>query len=71
MKVVEAAASTRGAQLLLCRIGDIQDCLFEVTLDAANTFRAVRHNVLTGFYRFSLQVSKGAQQRLQYLVAVP
>jgi len=34
-------------------VGDVQDCMFPVMLDAGDDFQAATYNALTGFYRFA------------------
>jgi hypothetical protein len=41
-------------------VGDVQDCMFPVMLDAADDFQASTYNALTGFYRFSMSGLRSA-----------
>jgi hypothetical protein len=41
-------------------VGDVQDCLFDVMLDAGDDFQAATYNALTGFYRFSMSGLRSA-----------
>ncbi|MGO9518095.1 MAG: hypothetical protein ACLPND_13710 [Candidatus Korobacteraceae bacterium] len=41
-------------------IGDVQDCLFSVMLDAGDDFQSATYTVLTGFYRLSIAALRSA-----------
>jgi len=41
-------------------VGEVQDCLFDVMLDAGDDFQAATYNALTGFYRFSMSGLRSA-----------
>src|SRR5208337_1205581 len=41
-------------------VGDVQDCLFDVMLDAGDDFQAATYNALMGYYRFSMSGLRSA-----------
>jgi hypothetical protein len=41
-------------------VGDVQDCMFPVMLDAGDDFQAATYTTLTGFYRLSIAALRSA-----------
>jgi hypothetical protein len=41
-------------------VGHVEDCMFDVMLDAGDDFQAATYNALTGFYRFSMSGLRSA-----------